>query len=577
MLIALPPRAWLPLALAVLAPLALLGAAWLSRRRARGIATVLALRTVVLLGIGFAVLAGIATFFVFNTGLSELHQRHEADVRALAREVGASPLGLAGADAQLHLALFRAKDASISFVAVGSDRCQSACIVSASDNGPDATAVKARLAAFWPRGRETRYAVAIAGRPFLIVTSPVLDASGVARAMVVTGIDAGYLVDQARRTAWVLLVLSYALLAFVGWSSWQQVSHSLAARIHAITSQVRDGSVVNPGELPDIEGAELRELAESVTTYIESTLEERKSSDERYRRLVELAPDAVFMCSTIGIKFANTAAIALAGARHRTDVIGAPIERFLTFEKPIAAERRSNALRPGRWKRLDGRVLHVEVAEISDSASDGTRQYMVRDVTDRREREATLAHRAEHDSLTGLVNRARFESRLVELLESAPALSGDGRHVAVLFIDLDGFKPVNDRHGHAAGDAVLVAVAGRLRESTRDTDLIARLGGDEFAVLLEIADPAEVRAVASRILDAIGRPVEFGAFGLTIGASIGMATTHPAGASSVARDGREPSQVAAELLRAADVAMYATKAAKPDRHLAAREPHEAVA
>ena len=577
MLIALPPGSWLPLALAAVAPLVLLVLAGVSRRRARGIATVLALRTIVLLGVGFAVLAGIATVFVFNTGLSELHQRHEADVRALARDVAASPLGLAGADAQLRLALFRAKDASIGFVAAGSDDCRATCILTASDKGPVAADVKPRLPGIWPRDRETRYAVAIAGRPYLIVASPVLDASGVARQTVIAGIDAGYLVDQARRTAWVLLVLSYALLVFVGWSSWQQVSHSLAARIHAITTQVREGSVVNPGALPDIEGAELRELAESVTTYIKSTLEEQKSSDERYRRLVELAPDAVFMCSTMGIKFANTAAIALTGARTRSEVIGAPIEKFLTFEKSIGAERRSNALRPARWRRLDGNELHVEVAEISDAGSDGARQYMVRDVTDRRMREATLAHRAEHDSLTGLVNRARFESRLVEVLDSPAIRLGGGRHVAVLFIDLDGFKPVNDRHGHAAGDAVLVAVAGRLRESTRDTDVIARLGGDEFAVLLEISDPSEVRTVAGRILDALGGPIAIGDVEVAIGASIGMASTHPATTPSVRTEGRDVPQVAAELLRAADGAMYATKAAKPDRHLTGRERREAVA
>ncbi len=576
MLIALPPRAWLPLALAVLAPIALLALAGVSRRRARGIATVLALRTVVLLGVGFAGLAGTATMFVFDTGLSELHQRHEADVRALARSIAASPLGLVGVDAQLQLALFRAKDASIGWIAAGSEGCRASCVLSASDKGPPPSVVKARLAAIWPHDRETHYAVAVAGRPYLIAAAPVLDASGVARETVIAGIDAAYLVDQARRTAWVLLVLSYALLAVVGWSSWQQVSHSLAARIHAITTQVRDGSVANPGELPEIEGAELRDLAESVTTYIKSTLEEQKSSDERYRRLVELAPDAVFMCSGLGIKFANTAAIALTGARGRTDVIGVPIEKFLNFEKPIGSERRSNALRPARWQRLDGTVLHVEVAEISDASTDGTRQYMVRDVTDRRIHEATLAHRAEHDSLTGLVNRARFESRLIELLESAPVRLGDGRHLAVMFIDLDGFKPVNDRHGHAAGDAVLVAVASRLRESTRDTDLIARLGGDEFAVLLEVSDPSEIRVVVTRIMEAFRRPVPFGEIDLPIGGSIGVACTHPAATPPVRVDGRPAGEIATDLLRAADAAMYSAKSAKPERHSTSGR-HQAVA
>jgi diguanylate cyclase (GGDEF)-like protein len=128
---------------------------------------------------------------------------------------------------------------------------------------------------------------------------------------------------------------------------------------------------------------------------------------------------------------------------------------------------------------------------------------------------------------------------------------GVSRQIAVLFIDLDGFKPVNDQYGHAAGDAVLVAVAERLRDSTRGSDLVARFGGDEFAVLLEVRDHDEVTRVAQRILASLERSIPYEGQELRIGASIGIADTHVGGTT--------PALTAAELLHAADLAMYAVK------------------
>ena len=561
----LPPQAWVPLGLAALAPLVLLAViAPLSKRRARGIATVLALRTVVLLSLGFAVLAAVATVSVVQTGLRELRERHAPAVRTLANQLAQMPLGLAGANAQLGLTLFRAKFPTVRFVAVGTDRCQAECVITGDDKTADPGPFKRQLARIWPSGSGGSSIVSVQDRSVLIVAEPLLDAatSAAKGAVVIVGVDAEYLAVQATRTAWVLLAIAYALLLIVGWSSWQQLNTSLGHRIAAITRQVRAGSVGETSEVLEIDGKELTELADSVTAYIQATLEEQKSSDERYRRLVELAPDGVLMCSATGIKFANSAALALAGVRNRYDVIGSPIEKFLELEPMRAGEQVPGALRPATWKRVDGTMLQVEVAEITASgrAADG-RQYMIRDVTDRRVREAALAHRAEHDSLTGLVNRARFEVRLADLLDARDQSPRDSQHVAVLFIDLDGFKPVNDRYGHAAGDAVLVGVAARLRESTRGTDVIARFGGDEFAVLVEVRDHDEVEAVAERILHALKRPFLYDGSELSVGASIGIADTRMGGTGSDSSDaGDQPCLTATELLHAADTAMYAAKA-----------------
>jgi diguanylate cyclase (GGDEF)-like protein/PAS domain S-box-containing protein len=588
-LLALPIRTWLPLGLAALAPL-VLGAVIvpLSRRRGRGIATVLTLRTVFVLGFGLVTLAGFATIAVVHTGLSELRRRHTNDVRTLAAALERSPLGPFAVDAQLKLGLFSAKDAGVAFVATGTANCRSACVLSVADERLDAAVVKARLIDAWPGTADREYTLTLGDRPYLLVPSPLNDAPGVAHGTVVAAFDAQYLADEATRTAWILLAISYLLLIIVGWSSWQQLSTSLASRIHAITTQLRTGSADDSHHMLEVDGLELRELAETVASYIKRNLDEQRSVDERYRRLVELSPDGVLICSTMGIQFANSAAIALAGVRNKSELIGSPIERFLEFDQASPApakhgKRRGDkenavvAARPASWKKPDGTVLHVEVSEIEAGGGreESTRQFVIRDITHRRQREAALTHKAEHDSLTGLANRARFEAHLLTLLDpDRPApTSGETRAVAVLFIDLDGFKPVNDSFGHAAGDAVLVAVGTRLKDSTRGTDFIGRLGGDEFAVLLEVRETEEVTVVAGRILRALRQPLMFDGAALLVGASVGIAISQRDGRESagknVAQRAADGARNAAELLRAADAAMYAAKAAGGDQFVIA--------
>jgi diguanylate cyclase (GGDEF)-like protein len=154
--------------------------------------------------------------------------------------------------------------------------------------------------------------------------------------------------------------------------------------------------------------------------------------------------------------------------------------------------------------------------------------------------QSALAHQAHHDSLTGLHNRAAFNDL------GDTMLAGQG-HASVLLIDLDGFKPVNDNLGHAAGDQVLAIVAERLRLAVRPGDLVCRLGGDEFALLLD--EPATEEAgleVGGRILESLAQPMQIQGTTVVVGGSIGLASGHDS---------------LSELLRQADVAMYAAKAA----------------
>ncbi|MBW6434556.1 GGDEF domain-containing protein [Actinoplanes hulinensis] len=150
-----------------------------------------------------------------------------------------------------------------------------------------------------------------------------------------------------------------------------------------------------------------------------------------------------------------------------------------------------------------------------------------------------IRHQAEHDSLTGLPNRSLFAERVDLALRS-------GRDPAVMFIDLDDFKRVNDSLGHAAGDALLVEVARRLRGSLRDSDTPARLGGDEFAILIEDGGVDTAIGLAQRIIAALAEPVDAGGTRVLTRGSVGIA-------------GAAPDRDRSDMLRQADLAMYAAK------------------
>jgi diguanylate cyclase (GGDEF)-like protein len=154
----------------------------------------------------------------------------------------------------------------------------------------------------------------------------------------------------------------------------------------------------------------------------------------------------------------------------------------------------------------------------------------------------SVEEQATHDQLTGLANRRLFHSRWQQSLGEA------GGPTALLYIDLDGFKPVNDTLGHDAGDGVLIEVAERLRRLVRAGDVVARLGGDEFAIILPWTDAATANAIAQRLVAELAKPFNLDLRPVSIGASVGAVTAGP---------NADPE---AELRRA-DTAMYAAKAA----------------
>jgi diguanylate cyclase (GGDEF)-like protein len=168
---------------------------------------------------------------------------------------------------------------------------------------------------------------------------------------------------------------------------------------------------------------------------------------------------------------------------------------------------------------------------------------MASDVTAARHAEAELRRKALHDPLTGLPNRYLLADRLE--MAAARERRSDGPGTAVLFLDLDRFKVINDSQGHGVGDMLLREVASRLAGAVRAADTVARLGGDEFAVICEGSDRRAAEAVADRIHHALAEPIEVGALCFDVSASIGIAVSPPLDST--------------ELLRRADVAMYQAK------------------
>lgn len=186
---------------------------------------------------------------------------------------------------------------------------------------------------------------------------------------------------------------------------------------------------------------------------------------------------------------------------------------------------------------------------------------LLENIDERKGQELLLQHQAEHDPLTGLPNRALFFARLGRLATSAAM----GEGFAVLVIDLDGFKQVNDREGHQAGDHLLQMVAGRLREKLRVSDTLARLGGDEFAAILPGSDEAGAHAAAAKLVAAMQVPFKVTGSRVQMGASIGIAVCPIDGATSH------------QLMRTADRALYGAKRGGGGRALSVRELDEALA
>jgi diguanylate cyclase (GGDEF)-like protein/PAS domain S-box-containing protein len=294
---------------------------------------------------------------------------------------------------------------------------------------------------------------------------------------------------------------------------------------------------------------------------IEAVAETREETSARFETIIESSSDLIFLTSESGQpQYCSPSAAHFFGVTAE-DFCSKPLDRFLDPDSvQVALDALATLHVAGVIDPFDVHVRHADggwrtLEMTADDLSLKSRLPSVawhsRDVTVRRTLEEQLARQAFEDSLTGLANRALLLDRLGHALTRSDR-SLDS--VAVLMIDLDGFKSINDGLGHDAGDDALKEIAARIVRSARPSDTVARLGGDEFVVLLErLGAPTIVEDVANRILEIVRQPFILRGRTVRISASMGIATS--LGAAST------PSS----LLRDADIAMYAAKAAGRDR------------
>lgn len=304
---------------------------------------------------------------------------------------------------------------------------------------------------------------------------------------------------------------------------------------------------------PQSETVELLELLASQTASSLRTVlatEAVHDSERRFRTLAEHSSDVICLHHPNGsLAYVSPSSTTVLG-RQPADMIGTDLFAACRPQEEEGLRREVEcALREGGvvvYRCTIGtgedRWFETTITPVRDGSYGA--QSSTRDVTERRRAERRLAHQALHDSLTGLPNREQLLQRLDEVL-------GAGRELALLFTDLDGFKAVNDRFGHTAGDEMLRAVGRRMVAAARPNDMIARLGGDEFVMLcVDVADPLAAQVIAERLAARLSETFSLSVGTATIRASIGVAL------------GNAQSHTPADLLADADAAMYRSK--RPD-------------
>ena len=247
--------------------------------------------------------------------------------------------------------------------------------------------------------------------------------------------------------------------------------------------------------------------------------------NRRFLEIFKLPPDQI----KAGINYKEVLASSLAVNNHP----GKTVEQLLAEQAEFLRDR---IAKPHLYELNNGRVVSCLYCPTADGRWVATYE----DVTERRQAEAKIMHMARHDALTNLPNRVLFQDKMEKAL-------GRGDRIAVMFLDLDRFKSVNDSLGHSVGDALLCAVTERLQRVVSASDTVARLGGDEFAIVQRHATPESASELAGKVIAELVEPFEVQGHQLIIGTSIGIAMA-PA-------DGKAPDQ----LLRNADMALYRAK------------------
>jgi diguanylate cyclase (GGDEF)-like protein/PAS domain S-box-containing protein len=282
-------------------------------------------------------------------------------------------------------------------------------------------------------------------------------------------------------------------------------------------------------------------------------------SDRELRSAFDNAPIGMAVMSPVGVITACNAALCRLLGRAPERLVGGTFFDVTHQDDLDAALHNCKLMQAGgsrilrhecRFRHADGALIWVllSVSRVPDRPDHPAHLIMhVEDITHRKALEAELVHRALHDPLTGLANRRLLVERIGHALDGT---ARPARPHCLLYVDLDGFKDVNDRYGHSAGDEVLRQLAQRMTALLRPEDTAARLGGDEFAILCVDAEPRHADVVAERLRAAAAEPFVIDEHTVVLSATVGVSTSDPAGPSRA-----DP----ADLVRRADLHMYETK------------------
>ncbi|WP_047983349.1 PAS domain S-box protein [Ornithinibacillus californiensis] len=251
-----------------------------------------------------------------------------------------------------------------------------------------------------------------------------------------------------------------------------------------------------------------------------------KESEERYRILVENSPIGILIHQKGIIQYANSRALRILGTENSEDVIGLNILNIIHPDFRMIVKRRINNIESTgqfapsiyeKFLRLDGQEIDVDVYGIPTKLQgESAVQVVFWDITDKKKEEDLIRYRAYHDTLTDLPNRLNFQLDIEEQINQ-------DKQFTIMYMDLHGLKPINDTHGHQAGDMALIKVTARLTGALGSVGLIYRLGGDEFAIVLPgQKNEKEINDIANNIIEVIKQPIYIGNTIVQLTTSIGV-------------------------------------------------------
>ncbi len=379
-------------------------------------------------------------------------------------------------------------------------------------------------------------------------------------------LDSGTLSGEVIRSGHALLVtpdtqpsLPDALQPIVGPESIDWLGVPLIANARAIGALVVQ-SYSGEVRYTEHDKSVLQFVSAQVAAAIERKRAEKalRESEERHRMLADNAEDVIWTLDREGRRTYISPSVAKLRGYTAAEVMQQPVSQAFTPESASHFQRFLDALRAGNhepsYRReveqpcKDGSTVWVEISATGMTNADGEFAGVLgvsRDISERKRQAKRIENLAFYDSLTGLPNRALFQDRLNHAIGSAER---GRRKVALLFLDLDRFKEINDSLGHAIGDQALAEIARRLQATTRQDETLARLGGDEFVLVAESVDQQAAARIAERMLQVLVAPIVVAGNTFSVGGSVGVAL-YP-----------EDGECADELVRHTDIAMYRAKA-----------------